>query len=207
MKADDEELTYRQKLYKTLYIVCMNKIDPAFQKDGETVRALRDNLSRQWFEKYYADMEDKELEEMIQMVDDLKPDPVTDQQLKTLFFYMFECALVYEDFSCYSYRDTETLELHEGNAVRAYLLKLHKQKKNLPTNIIKKIYSNWMNPYTNKFLIEGQYRKSAVDASKFYYKSLTKEEANYLIQRYMLILESLVQSGRTRHTKEELSSN
>lgn len=61
----------------------------------------------------------------------------------------------------------------------------------IPAPQLSRIYTHVINKLANRFLVEGGFKKYAVNATRFYYNQCTKKEALYLIDRFREVHETL----------------
>lgn len=70
----------------------------------------------------------------------------------------------------------------------------------IPAPQLSRLYTHVINRMANKFLVEGGFKKYAVNATRFYYNQCTKKEAIYLVDRFREVHETL-----TRQNDETLA--
>jgi|GEM_PF-1371603 len=184
LEEQNNESKLRKSLKKQLYLEARNKVLPQFSNDDDTIRAVRDNASYLRFNKSPDELTD---EELVQLIKEFRQEPAeypSKYQLDTLKFYAISCALIYADLN---ERFAINGEEYEGNALRNLLIKNFSERKLLPKPIIAYLYSSWINPKSNQFLMEGHYRKMSRKPQECYYEKLSRKEVQYLIKRFQLI--------------------
>jgi len=171
----------RDKLYKDLYLAARAIIHPMYQDDPEAVKALRDGETYRIYNKHYDELTNQQLMELIE---DFKHTPKqypSKYQLSLFKYYAISCALVYCDLKA---EFVIGHDVYSGDALRKLLNKDFADNKMLPKSIVAHLYSNWINPKSNQFLVEGRFRKKTRKPEQCYFEKLTSQEVQYLIRRF-----------------------
>jgi len=176
-----------KKLHRKLYLAARSNIHPNYQNDPEAVKALRDYETHRQFHKHYDEMTEKELEKVIEYLNNIPMKRVTVQQLSTLKYYAISVALVYADLKGSYVIDDE---VYEGDAIRKLLISWFENHERLPSNIVRHLYEQWINPKCNEFLLQGGYKQINRKPSVFYFEKLSVTEASYLITRFEQIFQN-----------------
>ena len=192
----------RAKLNRDLYLSARECLDPSYRNDGEAVRIKRDYTVNELFHKEYGDLTIDELLAAIGKLKSQGPKAEIKQfagrgLLSALAFYGLAVALVYCDFDDFCMIETainsdgspRRME-YSGEAARFYANDIFGTEKMLPGAVTNHLYSKWLNPSINKYLNEGKFRAPARKPERVYYEQLTKDEAQYLINRLKIIYEN-----------------
>ena len=185
----------RGHLYRSLYQSAMANLEKVYQRDGEAVKALRDQTCSDLFDKTYKELTNKELTDTIHRlrvlagIEKAQSNKLTASkaQIATLKFYAMNFGIRYHNFKNYNFCDKETGLIISGEEARNYFFKRWADKKFVAESVFYNIYKDTINPKSHKFLIEGGFRKFAKNESNFYYEYLRPDEASYLIKRYKAI--------------------
>ena len=196
----------RALLYKTLYNAAKACIHPSYQNDGEAVKAKRDFVTEEKFDKSYDKLTNAQLLYCINYMQTQTgfTDPgqvklnATKNQLGLLRFYQIGCGIYYSNFDTIIHKEKETDKIYRNEEIRKYLSKIYESKGFLPPNLFAFLYANWINPKSHKFLEEGNFKTYTKNPNTLRYENLTPEEAKYLINRFAAIHQNIgyrVQSG------------
>lgn len=196
----------RNVLNKTLYNAARAHVAPGFTNDDEAIRLVRQSACEvvtEWMggeaakQGDYTKLNDEQINFTISFLNkgkgyleqyvrkfELKTEYATKKQLGKLWFCAIECALQYCDFEKFSCRRVHDGAILTGEAARAEAKFLQSIKK-LGGSWKSWLYNNWINPKSNEFLMEGDFRV-VKEKNMWYlnYSELTREEADYLIKRY-----------------------
>ena len=178
------------ELYRALYNACRELLPVQSQSDPDAVRALRDHLTKERYCKIYDEMTKDEL---LELISELRAsNRPSDRMLRQLKFYMIAVALVYCNMN-WEYLDENSCVVLRGEDLRKMLVKqFYEGRRRLPENIIRRLYSEWINPKSNEFLKEGRFKKKVINPERLHYERLSKEEIRYLISRYYLIYDNKI---------------
>ena len=124
-----------------------------------------------------------------------KIEHATPAQLKRIKFYAIPLAIHYielDDLGHYREGDGAILT---GDGLREWLWRrwngvrrrgdpYRQSPAPVPTEILRKLYHFWINPRTNRMMIEGGFKRYCLNDNKFYYEQLSLKAAQYLIDRY-----------------------
>jgi hypothetical protein len=184
----------RIRLYKDLYCAAMNATEPYWRKDAERIKEVRDMACLDLFDKHYSELTE---EEMLYLISELNAKTAPGQrhyaspkQLRLLKLYMLECAIYYCELEGLVYKGGSG-NVYLGEDLRVYLQESFAGEAGIPNNIIRQLYERWINPKSNQFLIQGNFKKSVKKPERFYYEYLKPEEASYLINRYREVANNL----------------
>jgi hypothetical protein len=192
----------KTKLHKALYNACRSRVHPSFRDDSGAVRALRDHECHESFGKPYDELSVTELTALIDRINTDKPnsEAPTKRQLDVFRFYAFAVALVYCNFDDWDYIDSATGEILSGEVLRRELTEtFYDNTARFPTNVVRRVYEEWINPKSNEFLIQGGFRKEARKPNVMYYERLSQQELRYLISRYSLIYNEKINKSIVKH--------
>jgi hypothetical protein len=190
---EKSEEKLRKDLNRRLYNAAKHCIDARFQRDSEAVKAKRDYECARMYGRAYSDLDLGELQDVINELmiqsEALAPSCATvvasKNQIKLFRFYALACALEYADFRRLTYCDEDTGVVYEGNDLKKYLKERFETKSGfIPRGLFGRLFSDWINPVSHKFLIEGCYQNFIKNSEKLYYESLHPEHLNYLITRF-----------------------
>lgn len=78
-----------------------------------------------------------------------------------------------------------------GNDLRRWCFQRWTRKQALPQNILRRLFTDWVNPRSNEYLVQGGFRQYVRDPSKCFHDRLTPPEVSYLIKRFGLIASEL----------------
>jgi hypothetical protein len=180
---------------KALYLAASKNVVPGFEKDGDAVRLVRDAaVSGIYPGRDYKELNAAELRQVIEELElgDLN-EMITYNQLKSIRYYGCLLGLIYCDFTGIKFvSDGRNYTTEEA---REYCKILFDNKMKLPEVIMRLLYSNWINPKCNDFLIQCGFRKRILHKDKLYYEKLTKKEAKYLIMRLVEIHDKATKSN------------
>lgn len=176
------------ELHRALYLAVSSKM-PAFSRnDPEAVKPLRDHITMEYYGKIYNEMTQGELIGLIAQVNSspaFESNVPTYKQQSTLRFYMFSVGLVYANMSGWEYLDKLTGAILSGEDLRSLLIyQFYEGETKLPAMLMRRLYDEWINPKSNTFLMEGGFKKLVRDPNKLYYERLSKQEVQYLMNRY-----------------------
>jgi hypothetical protein len=122
-------------------------------------------------------------------------------QVDKLRYHAIRCAIRYAPMPIYNVNLNGGEQVFlEGHELRAWCLRRWKLKAALPQNLLRQLFSTWINPKGNQFLIDGGYRKYEPpqlrrnNPAVLFYNQLTSHEAQYLISRFREIQEKVEQA-------------
>ena len=187
-ETSEKSLAELTAKYKNLYMVAQGCIEPAFRNNGDAVRACRDQACAQLFDKHYRQLSAKELDTVILYLINAQRKLATNSQLRMLKYYAFSLALVCLD-------SDKTMVLDGGgtatfNELREGFRRDFENKIQVPKTIMRMLYDEWINPTSNKYLIEGGYKQYCKNPSYLRFEYLTNEECQYLIVRFQKFYEN-----------------
>lgn len=116
--------------------------------------------------------------------------------LRRIKFHAIRCAIHYTDQHDLGSFCAEggTGEILQGADLRRWLARRFESIRNddpyknvempIPGPILRRMYECWINPTSNRFLIEGGHKKYTLSPEKLYYHELSPKAADYLIKRY-----------------------
>ena len=170
---------------------------PAYCKgDPDEIKAVRDHLTTEHFGKVYSDMDKAELTAMIaalQSGETIENQIASPRMLSTLKFYMMAVALEYANIGTWEYINKITGEEIIGEKLRHWLKRQFAESdKRLPEAIVRRLYTDWINPKSNTLLMEGEFKTLVRDPHKMWYERLKKKEVQYLIKRYAMIYDNKI---------------
>ncbi len=181
------------ELYRALYNVCRVLLPTQSQKDPDAVRALRDHLTNERYDKVYTEMTKEELDELIADLKTKESKRPTQMMMRQLNFYMIAVGLVYCNMNNWEYIDENSCVVLRGEDLRKMLVRqFYEGRRRLPQNIIRRLFSEWINPKSNDFLKEGKYKKKVINPERLHYEKLSIGEVRYLISRYYLIYDNKI---------------
>lgn len=187
MNGNTSTIDRRASLYKSLYNAARNAVHPAYRDDSSAVRALRDHTCATRYNRCYQDLTDQELMDVIAQLQGGETKVATINQVKLIKYYAVQLAIIYADLGS----ETFMVETSAGHSVmygadefRHELLSMFAAKQRLPLNIVRRLYDNWINPTSNRFLVEGEFKKFCKCPTYLRFERLSQEEANYLINRF-----------------------
>lgn len=205
---NDEQNRCSAGAAQKLYLAARQMVLPQLQNDSEVVKDLRDLWCEQVYKKPYKDLSDKQIYRLIAIMngvqvkdkdgqkkarDDKTDEPIqhpSASQLAMFKFYAISNALIYCNFQGVSWTDIGTGEILQGEEVKKVLRIMFEKKQPLPRNLITWIFTNYINPKSNQFLIEGKFKKYTNNPSALYYERLSTTELKYLIQRFSQIFKN-----------------
>lgn len=178
----------RNTLNRKLYLQC-RELAGVDKNDNEVVKIIRDNYIAQMFGKNYKELSLKELQNAIQSLQSPRKELATVEMRKLFSFYAISVALIYHNFSELQYINKKTGEVYESEKLREYCFDLFRRDLSIPSSITRELFDNYINPKSNQFLLEGDFRKSIKSENILYYERLYKGEMQYLINRFTKIFE------------------
>lgn len=180
----------RNKQYKALYNAARNAIHPYWRNDTDRIKELRDMHVRELYGKTYRELTEKQLQHAINTLNRRKP-YASPKQIKLLLSYALFCAIHYANFDNITYTQPDKKTKLSGEILRFHIYDLFTDQKGIPQNILRHLYTDWLNPTTHKLLQQGKYQNQTRNPQKFYYERLTPNEAQYLINRYREIASNI----------------
>lgn len=116
---------------------------------------------------------------------------------RRLTFHSIRCAIHYiraEDLKAWSDPDGDGAVL-TGEELRRWIAQrweegVHRGDEYrrvdtpIPPVILGRLYHKWINPNTNKYLVEGGFKKRSITPERCYYAQLSSQAVHYLIDRY-----------------------
>jgi len=110
-------------LYRALYNVCRVLLPTQSQKDPDAVRALRDHLTYERYDKVYTEMTKEELDELIADLKTKESKRPTQMMMRQLNFYMIAVGLVYCNMNNWEYLDENSCVVLRGEDLRKMLVR------------------------------------------------------------------------------------
>jgi hypothetical protein len=117
--------------------------------------------------------------------------------LRRIKFHCIRCAIRYASaatLGSYCAEGGGTGEILQGDELRRWLGRRFESIRTddpykavempIPGPILRRLYTDWINPTSNRFLVEGGFKKYTIAPEKLYYHELSPEAAGYLITRY-----------------------
>ena len=196
------------KLNKALYNAARNCVAKRFQNDVEEIKAVRDSVTQDMFDRDYTELNDMELvlciEHLNMMQKNEIPERATPSQLKLLRWYQFNCAYIYANWEQAMFTIEETGEWLSGEALKLFVFQKIEKGERVPSNIFRWMYENWINPTAHKFMLEAELKKSVRNKYNFHYEYLTPLEAAVLINRFGQMYMTLTKLGKFQSLTPEL---
>lgn len=180
----------RIALNRKLYLTC-RELAGSEKNDTEAVKTIRDNYIIGKFGKSYKELS---LIELRTAINDLQPNRVqyaTKEQIKLFNYYAVSVALIYHNFDKLQYTNISTGEVLESEKLREYCFDLFKRDISIPKQVLRELFDNYINPKSNAFLMEGDFKKYIKSKNILYYDRLTREQIQYIITRYSKIFSQL----------------
>ena len=129
----------------------------------------------------------------------------TATQLQTLRARAIRCAIHYGlGDAVYDVGQGVVLS---GDDLRAWALRRWRNKAALPQSILRSLFSRWINPKSNQFLVEGGFRHYVRDTTMCFHDRLTPKEVSYLIKRFGLIVSELDMSEYAEPSNAKVRRN
>lgn len=115
---------------------------------------------------------------------------------RRLQFHAIRCAIHYiraEDLKAWSDPDGDG-EVLTGDSLRWWIARrwegsrvtdvYRNMELAIPKAILDRLYTRWINPTSNRFLVEGGFKRRSVAPARCYYRELSADAVRYLIARY-----------------------
>lgn len=181
----------QDQLYRSLYMAARANLVSSARDDSDAVKACRDQVTFEMYNKFYEDLTHDELIKCIQVLNkSAKRWFATEDQQRALKFYSIACALVYAPFDDITFTDHETGIIYEGEEAREAAMYAFDFKDEtgrsltLPKALFTHLYESWINRHSNKLLIQAGFRKYCTKPNIMYYHQLQKDEMDHLIKYY-----------------------
>lgn len=194
--VESKPKTKLSELHRALCLAVASQMPKRSQNDPDAVKPLRDHLTMEYYGKIYDEMSEKELIGMIANINSglLNGNKMPSaKQVSSLKFYMIAVALVYSNMDDWEYLDKSTGAILSGSDLRSLCVyQFYEGDKILPTNIVRRMYDEWINPKSNELLRQGKFVKFVRNPHSMYYETLTNDQVQYLIERYKQIYNNCI---------------
>lgn len=196
MQVSDSKLNY------VMYNAARGNVDERYRKDKDAVIEFQEQQSLTMFGRNTDLLTPDEKSELIQHMQDLsgyksKYRGKSQQAEKEKIAKMVARFQYYSMLCAFYYIEKKNLipdlhltlkttgEILQGKALIDYLRKDFKENnRHVPRNIWLRIQTDFINPTSNKWLVEGKYKSRVQSPNSLYVNSLKPGELDYLIQRF-----------------------
>lgn len=120
--------------------------------------------------------------------------------VQRLRYHSIRCAIHYAPLQ--PYKDSDGSKILDGEVLRQWLLLRWRRMERLPTNCLRQMFSDWINPKANEFLCQGGFRRRSTHNKVLYFHRLAVAEASYLIQRFEKIQDTLEKGAQLQDSTD-----
>jgi hypothetical protein len=182
----------RKELDRLLFLATQCVVVGKYRNDVEYVKEVRNSWALDMYGRFPKDLKDHEVQMLIERLNkngmmDAPKSYSTTEQRRLYNYYAITTALAYANFQEIQVHDQDTGDMYTGEHARSICKLLFDRSRPMPQIIVRQLFSEWINPKSHRFLLEGGFKDKVLNPSTIYLERLTKEEMNYLINRYMKI--------------------